>query len=85
MEILFKNKSLLTGTIHTRKIDIKDHNEAWFKEKLERYREGTVLIQDVFPWFSADDREFIKTGITPEEWERYMSEEDNPFPHDQNP
>ena len=27
------------------------------------------LIQDAMPNVSAEDREFIKTGITPEEWE----------------
>lgn len=27
------------------------------------------LIQDAMPNLSADDREFIMTGITPEEWE----------------
>lgn len=30
---------------------------------------GTEHIQDVFPDLSADQREFLKTGITPEEWE----------------
>ena len=27
------------------------------------------LIQNAMPNVSADEREFIKTGITPEEWE----------------
>ena len=26
-------------------------------------------IQDVMPWLSADDREFILTGLSPEEWD----------------
>lgn len=30
---------------------------------------GTEHIQNVFPDLSADQREFLKTGITPEEWE----------------
>jgi hypothetical protein len=30
--------------------------------------EGGVLLQDAFPHLSADDREFIKTGITPDEF-----------------
>ena len=27
------------------------------------------LIQVALPYLTADEREFIKTGITPEEWE----------------
>ena len=27
-----------------------------------------VNIQDAFPYLTADEREFIKTGITPEDW-----------------
>tara|TARA_B100000959_G_C14867889_1_gene577081 strand:- start:866 stop:1090 length:225 start_codon:yes stop_codon:yes gene_type:complete len=34
--------------------------EAW---------KGGELIQNAMPNLSADEREFIKTGITPEEWE----------------
>ena len=38
-------------------------------EQLARYENGNELIQNVFPNLSAEHREFIKTGITPEEWE----------------
>jgi len=31
--------------------------------------QGGELIQNAMPNASADEREFIKTGITPEEWE----------------
>jgi len=27
-----------------------------------------MLIQEAFPMLDADQREFIKTGITPDEW-----------------
>lgn len=37
----------------------------------EEMRENTgALIQDVYPTLTADQREFIKTGITPELWEK---------------
>jgi hypothetical protein len=29
---------------------------------------GTEHMQDIFPQLSADQREFLMTGITPEEW-----------------
>ena len=36
-------------------------------EQLARYSAGE-LLQNAFPQLSAGEREFIKTGITPEEW-----------------
>ena len=38
-------------------------------EQLARYEQGNELIQNVFPDLSPEHREFIITGITPEEWE----------------
>ena len=37
-------------------------------EQLARYENNEELIQNVFPNLSPEHREFIKTGITPEEW-----------------
>ncbi len=33
------------------------------------------LIQNAFPDLSPDDREFLKTGITSEEWKQMFSED----------
>ena len=38
------------------------------EEQLNKYASG-ALLQDAFPQLSPGDREFIKTGITNEEWE----------------
>jgi hypothetical protein len=38
-------------------------------EQLDRYYNGGELLQNAFPHLNADQREFIKTGITGEEWE----------------
>jgi hypothetical protein len=35
-----------------------------------------ALIQDVMPNLTADEREFIMTGITPDEWEANIKPED---------
>lgn len=37
-------------------------------EQLEAWRGGRK-IQDVMPMVSAEEREFIMTGITPKEWD----------------
>ena len=36
-------------------------------EQLRRWEHGE-FVQDVFPNLTADQREFLMTGITPEEW-----------------
>ena len=38
------------------------------QEQMDAYRNG-ALIQDAFPNLTADQREFILTGITKEEWD----------------
>lgn len=38
------------------------------QEQLDRWHNGE-LIQNVFPHLSANEREFIKTGITADKWE----------------
>ena len=53
--------SPFSGTINTKEIA---GVTVW---KLQRWKDGEK-IQDVFPELSADDREFIMTGITPEEF-----------------
>ncbi len=39
-----------------------------FQHAVMEWKSGTK-IQDVMPNFSADQREFLMTGISPEEWE----------------
>jgi hypothetical protein len=36
--------------------------------QLDRYHSGSGYLQDIFSNLSADEREFIKTGITAAEW-----------------
>ena len=37
-------------------------------EQIERW-EGGALIQDVFPHLTPSEREFLISGVTPEEWD----------------
>jgi hypothetical protein len=37
-------------------------------EQVARWQSG-VLLQDAFPNLTAGEREFLKTGITEEEWD----------------
>jgi hypothetical protein len=49
---------------------MKDHTReiAVTQSQLDRWKAGE-LIQNVMPHLSADDREFLMTGLTPEDWE----------------
>lgn len=38
-------------------------------DQVTAYYQHGVLLQDAFPNLSADEREFIKTGVTAEEWD----------------
>lgn len=54
----------LTGAINTRDLDITP-------AQYTQYLSGT-LAQLAFPHLSSDDREFLITGITPEEWREHI-------------
>ena len=54
-------RSPFSGKMNSREIDIT-------VEQLNDYYNSGKNIQDVFPHLSADDREFIMTGIPPEEF-----------------
>jgi hypothetical protein len=61
-------RSTLTQKIHTLEIDISP--EQW-----KRWKAGE-MIQNVCPHLSADDREFLISGATKEEWETYFGKYD---------
>jgi hypothetical protein len=60
-------RSILSGIERTRDLNVTH-------EAMDRWRSGT-LIQDAFPDLSADDREFLMSGITPTEWEKEYAPE----------
>jgi hypothetical protein len=62
--------STLTGVTHTRDIPVKP-------EDLGAWLVGGMLIQSALPYLSAEDREFLLSGTTPEEWATLMPEEDD--------
>jgi len=47
------------------------------QENLDTYETvGDILIQDAFPNLSVEQREFILSGITPQEWNDTFGEEE---------
>ena len=41
---------------------------------LIKWRDGRGLIQDCFPYLSADEREFLQSGVMCEEWGQAFTE-----------
>jgi len=46
------------------------------KQQLHAWANGEDLVQNCFPQLSPEDREFLMTGITPEEWDSMFGEEE---------
>lgn len=67
--MLITRQSVCTGTVRTLDLDVT-------AEQLESWHCG-LLIHNAMPNLSAEDREFIKTGITPEEWSELFPEEED--------
>jgi hypothetical protein len=58
---------MITGVDNTMEIDVS-------LDQIRQWETGT-LIQNAMPHLNPDEREFIKTGITPEEWESNLTNE----------
>lgn len=63
--MIITRKSPFSGKINKMEINVT-------AKQIARWQSGE-LIQDAMPNLTADEREFIKTGITPEEWEDTFS------------
>ena len=59
--MLLTMKSQLTGQVHSMELNVTE-------QQLSTYFSGGGLLQNVCPQLTPPEREFIKTGITPEEW-----------------
>lgn len=62
--------SIISGRKHTRTIVLDPAD-------LERWQNSEVLIQHAMPYLSADDREFLISGATPDEWHSVFGDDDN--------
>jgi len=71
MPIMLTRKSPLSGKEHTIELPL---SESEFSDAHYNWQGRRMLIQDAFPTLSAEQREFIMTGITPEEWNDAFAE-----------
>tara|TARA_R100000700_G_C3143899_1_gene124842 strand:+ start:411 stop:644 length:234 start_codon:yes stop_codon:yes gene_type:complete len=69
--------SILTGKINTMTLPIT-------QDQLDLYNNTKINIQDVFPNLDSGQREFIKTGITQEEWDKLILDSSNEGEQNEN-
>ena len=60
--VLVTNVSILSGKTNSMALPIR-------QGQVEYWQRSGELIQNVFPHLNADQREFLMTGITPDEWD----------------
>ena len=65
--MLITRKSLISGNTNTMSLPITE-------EQYTAWEQGT-LVQVAMPHLSPDEREFVMSGITPEEWAETFGEE----------
>lgn len=64
--MLITRTSIFSGKTNTLEINVT-------REQLNNWQNG-MKIQDAMPNLTNDEREFIKTGITAEEWKEMFGE-----------
>jgi hypothetical protein len=62
--------SQFSGKIHTLDLDVTQEQMQRFENRIA----NGEYVQTIFPQLSAEFREFILTGITPQEWDEIFSE-----------
>lgn len=63
--MIVERKSIITGQLNLMAIDVDPVKlETWDNTP----KNSRPLVQEAFPELNAEEREFILSGITPEEW-----------------
>tara|TARA_R110001592_G_scaffold52911_5_gene162344 strand:- start:4388 stop:4636 length:249 start_codon:yes stop_codon:yes gene_type:complete len=68
-EMLIHKVSPITNKLNAMEIDVTC-------SQIYDWEVEGMLIQQAMPNLTADEREFIKTGITPQEWDDMFGDED---------
>jgi hypothetical protein len=66
--MLIEMKSMLTGKINKMEIPVTEY-------QLANWKASGMLIQEAFPDLTSEQREFLLTGSTSEEWNSIFFED----------
>ena len=64
--MIIRRANIFTGRVRELELDVT-------QEQIERWQNGE-LIQNAMPHLSIDEREFLISGMLPEEWDAYISD-----------
>ena len=64
--MIIRRANIFTGRVRELELDVT-------QEQIERWQNGE-LIQNAMPHLSKDEREFLISGMLPEEWDAYISD-----------
>lgn len=65
--------SMLSGKVNT--MEIKSLSASDYNN----WKTSGTLIQNALPYLTSDEREFLLTGSTPEEWDAAFGEQDEQY------
>lgn len=68
--MIYEKRSVMSGKLNRMDLPVTP-------EEIAAWENGGGLIQDVFPQLTADEREFLMTGATPEEWDEAFKEDED--------
>jgi len=66
--VIITRVSGMTGLTHEMDLDVTP-------EQFAHWESNACLVQDAFPRLTPDEREFLMTGTTAQEWEDAFGEE----------
>jgi len=66
--MIITKKSQLTGEEHSMNLDVSQDQMTRFYNR----KETGEYVQTIFPNLNPEEREFILTGITPDEWNDFI-------------
>jgi len=66
--MIIKRKSVFSGVERTRNINIDPRDYA-------EYQAGYGSLTELAPYLGQEDREFILSGMTPQEWKNAFSDD----------
>jgi hypothetical protein len=66
--MIITKKSQLTGEEHSMNLDVSQDQMRRFHTR----KETGEYVQTIFPNLNPEEREFLLTGITPDEWNDFV-------------